>query len=132
MRPRIVLSPIFSNGLGKFFVSSPRRVAYPAAITTFFINLVSSEYIPCINFFLYVIKAHVIAVGDDCMALSLESLHVIHHLAAEESASVLKRWLIDNHPGSLCLDTLHDALDGTLAEVVRVGFHRKAINAYGA
>ena len=37
IRPRIVESPIFSRGLGKFFVNSPRRVAYPAAMTIFFI-----------------------------------------------------------------------------------------------
>jgi hypothetical protein len=34
--PKIVLSPIFSNGFGKFFVNSPNLVAYPAAITIFF------------------------------------------------------------------------------------------------
>lgn len=34
--PKIDFSPIFSNGFGKFLVSSPRRVAYPAAITIFF------------------------------------------------------------------------------------------------
>ena len=35
--PKIVFFPIFSNGFGKFLVSSPNRVAYPAAITIFFI-----------------------------------------------------------------------------------------------
>jgi len=35
--PKIVFSPIFSNGLGKFFVNSPSLVAYPAAITMSFI-----------------------------------------------------------------------------------------------
>ena len=37
--PRMVLSPIFNNGFGKFFVNSPSLVAYPAAITTHFILL---------------------------------------------------------------------------------------------
>lgn len=37
--PSIVFCPIFSSGFGKFFVSSPNLVAYPAAITIFFIVL---------------------------------------------------------------------------------------------
>ena len=35
--PKIVFSPIFNNGFGKFLVKSPNLVAYPAAITTHFI-----------------------------------------------------------------------------------------------
>ena len=37
--PKMVFSPIFNNGFGKFFVSSPNLVAYPAAITIFFMFL---------------------------------------------------------------------------------------------
>jgi hypothetical protein len=33
----MVEAPIFNNGFGKFFVNSPNLVAYPAAITIFFI-----------------------------------------------------------------------------------------------
>jgi hypothetical protein len=35
----MVFSPIFNRGFGKFFVNSPSLVAYPAAITIFFITL---------------------------------------------------------------------------------------------
>ena len=37
--PKIVFSPIFNNGFGKFLVKSPNLVAYPAAITIFFTPL---------------------------------------------------------------------------------------------
>ena len=45
IRPKIVFSPIFKSGLGKFLVSSPSLVAYPAAITTFFISTPSLFYV---------------------------------------------------------------------------------------
>ncbi len=73
---------------------------------------VSSEYIPGIYLLLHVIKTGVIAVCDDGMALGLERRQVVDHLTAEEGSAVFERWLIDDYLGALCLDTLHDALDG--------------------
>lgn len=82
--------------------------------------LVSSKNISCINFILYIIQTAIITVGNNRLALSLELCKIIHDLAAEECATVFKCRLIDNYLGSLCLDTLHDALDGGLAEIVAV------------
>ena len=62
------------------------------------------------------------------MALSLESGQVIDNLAAKEGAAIFECWFIDNHLCTLCLDTLHDALNCRLAEVVGIGFHRQAID----
>lgn len=64
------------------------------------------------------------------MALLFESIKVIHYPAAKECGSVLQRRFINNHLGTLCLDTFHDTLNGTLTEVIRVGLHGEAIHAY--
>lgn len=63
------------------------------------------------------------------MALCLELCQVVDHLAAEECGAVFKGWLVDDDLCALCLNALHDALDGGLAEVVGVRLHGKAIHA---
>ena len=73
---------------------------------------VSAEDVACVDFVFHVIQAIIEAVGDDGMTLGLELFEVIHDLAAEEGGAVLKGWLVDDDLGSLCLDALHDALDG--------------------
>ena len=57
---------------------------------------------------------------DDGVALCLELCQVVDHLAAEECGAVFKGWLVDDDLSTLSLDTLHDALNGRLAEVVAV------------
>lgn len=81
---------------------------------------ISSVNVAGIDFVLYVIEDTVIAVGDDGMALFLELIKVIDHLATEESTTVLDGRLIDDNLRSLCLDALHNALYARLAEVVAV------------
>ena len=93
--------------------------------------LVSSEDVSCIYLILYIIKAGIIAVGDDGICLCLELGEVVNNEAAEEGAAVFNGWLIDDNVGSLGLDALHDALYGRLAEVVGVGLHGQAIEADG-
>ena len=73
---------------------------------------VSAEDVACVDFVFHVIQAIIEAVGDDGMTLGFELFEVIHDLAAEEGGAVLKGWLVDDDLGSLCLDALHDALDG--------------------
>ena len=82
------------------------------------INLISSEDIPCIYLFLNIIKAGIIAVGDDGIDLSLELGEVIDYETAEEGAAIFEGWFIDDDIGTLSLDALHDALYGRLTEVV--------------
>ena len=57
---------------------------------------------------------------------------VVNDLAAEKSAAVFQCRLVDDNLCALCLDTFHDSLNGRLAEVVGVGLHREAIDAYHA
>ena len=90
--------------------------------------LISSKYIPGIYLILDIIQTGIIAVGDDGMALSLKCLQVIDYFAAKEGAAIFECRLIDNDLSALCLDTLHDTLDGRLAEVIGIGFHRQAID----
>ena len=82
--------------------------------------LVAIEKISCVHSFSNVIQAAVIAVGNDCLALLLERIKVIDDFAAEERFAVLESWFINDDFGTLCLDAFHDALDGTLAEVVGI------------
>ena len=82
--------------------------------------LVSSKYISCIDLALYIIQTYIVAVGDDGMALCLEGFEVVLYPTAEEGAALFQGWLIDDYLGTLCLDTLHDALNGGLTEVVAV------------
>ena len=74
----------------------------------------------------------VVAVGYDCLALSLEFLKVVYHQASEEGRAVLQRRLVDYHLGAFGLYTLHDALYAALAEVVGVRLHGQAIHSYYA
>ena len=90
--------------------------------------LVTIENIACINFLLRVLKACIVAVGDDGGGLVLEGGEVVHYFAAEEGAAVGERRLVDYYVGALGFDALHDALDCRLAEVVAVRLHRQAVN----
>ena len=82
--------------------------------------LVPFENVSGIDLFLDIVQGGVVAVSYDGIALGLEGSEVIHHLGAKESSAVFQRGLVDNHLGTLGLDALHNALDGALAEVVRV------------
>lgn len=82
--------------------------------------LIPIEQIPRIHPISNVIQAAVIAVCNDCLALILERIKVVDDFAAEERFAVLESWFIDDDFGTLGLDAFHDALDGTLAEVVRI------------
>ena len=92
------------------------------------IFLISSKYVSCINFLLYIIQTSVIPVGDNRLALCFESVQVVHHLAAEEGAAIFKCRLVDDYFRTFGFHPLHHALDRGLAEVIAVRFHRQAVN----
>ena len=75
------------------------------------LGLIPSENIPRIYFLCYIIKACVIAVGDNGMALCFKGIQVIHDLAAEEGAAVLKCGFIDDDLRTLSFYSFHHALD---------------------
>lgn len=68
------------------------------------------------------------AVGDDHVAAAFEALEVHGHLGAEEVVA-RERGLVDKHGNTLCLDALHDALDGARPEVVRTALHGESVDA---
>ena len=65
------------------------------------------------------------------IAISKAYIEVVDYETAKEGRAIFKSWLIDDDIGSLCLNALHDALYGRLAEVVGVGFHRQTIETDG-
>ena len=89
---------------------------------------VSSKDIPRVDLLLDIVKTTVVAVCDDGLGLGFEFGEVIDDKAAEEGGAVFQRGLVDYDLSSLGFDALHHSLDGTLAEVVTVGFHREAVN----
>ena len=121
----------FSTETAKLFpdfnTSSPGCIGIGISDT---ICLISSENISGIYLVLHVIQTDIVAVGDNGMALRLELPHVVHHSTSEEGCAILQGWLVDDDLGSLRLDALHDALDGTLSEVVGIRLHREAIHTY--
>lgn len=74
-------------------------------------NLVPAEDVTGVDFFLYVVQANVVAVGDDGLALPLKVVEVIHHFRAEERAAILQRRLVDDDFRALGLHSFHHALD---------------------
>lgn len=82
--------------------------------------LIPVEQVPRVYLVLDVVEAAVIAIGDNCLALLLERIKVVDYFAAEERFAVLESRFIDDDFGTLGLDAFHDALNGTLAEVVGI------------
>ncbi len=90
---------------------------------------VAAEDVARVDFVLDVVEGGVVAVGYDGLALGLEGTEVVDHTAAEEGGAVFEGGFVDDYFGSLGLDAFHNALDGTLTEVVGVGLHGEAIDA---
>lgn len=90
---------------------------------------VAPEQVAGVDLLLYIIKAAVIAVGNDGLTPLFERFEVVYHLAAEEGRAILQRRLVDDDGRALGLDPLHDALNGRLPEVVGVRLHGQAVDA---
>lgn len=63
------------------------------------------------------------------MAHFFEFIQIVYYFATEECDSIFKCWFVNDHGSAFCLNTLHDALDAALAEVIRVTFHGKTVYA---
>ena len=72
---------------------------------------VSAEQIPCVDLVLHIVKACIVAVGQNGLTLPLELVEIVDHHRAEEGLAILQRRLIDNDLCALGLDALHDALN---------------------
>ena len=91
-------------------------------------ELISLEQIAGINFFLNIIETGVVAVGDDGLGKRFELLEIIDNTRAEEGVTIGKRGFVDDDLGTFGLHAFHDSLNGRLAEIVAVRFHRQAID----
>ena len=94
-------------------------------------GLVALEDVAGVDFVFDVVETGVVTVGDDGLALTLEGVEVVDDLGAEEGFSIVKGGFVDDDFGTLGLDAFHNALDGTLTEVVAVALHRQAEHANG-
>ena len=92
-------------------------------------QLVAFKYVAGVDLVEDVVQTAVVAVGDDGLALCLELGEVVDDLTTEEGLAIGDGGFVDDDLGALGLDALHDALDGTLAEIVRVALHGQAIDA---
>ena len=81
-------------------------------------TLISAEEVAGVDFVLDVVEDGVVTVGDDGLGLRLEIIEVVDYTTAKEGGAILKGGFVDDDICTLCLDAFHDALDGTLAEVV--------------
>lgn len=90
--------------------------------------LVPSKYISGVHFLLHIIKAFIIAVGNDSMTTAFEIRKIIDNKTTKEGCTVFKCRLIDNNLCPFSLNALHNSLDRTLAEVVTIRLHCQSIN----
>ena len=94
-------------------------------------TLISAEEVAGVDFVLDVVEDGVVTVGDDGLRLRLEVFEVVDYFATKEGGAILKGGFVDDYICTLCLYALHDALDGTLTEVIGVRLHGEAEDADG-
>lgn len=93
--------------------------------------LVATENIACVNIVFNIVKAGIIAIGDNGVEHLLELVEIIDNKGAEESFAIIQGGFVDDDVGAFGLHKLHDALDRRLAEVVGIGLHGEAEEADG-
>ena len=91
------------------------------------INLIPEIQIPRVHLIEHIGYIVVIPVSEDYIAHLFEFIQIADNAAIEEALLFHSR-LVDHDLNSLCLDALHDALNGGLAEVVASCFHGQAIH----
>ena len=94
-------------------------------------RLISAENVPGVYLVGNIFQTGIVPVGDDGIAHGFEGFQIVDDPAAEEGLSVLQGGLKDHHFGALGFDPLHNTLDRTLPEIVRIGFHGQAVHADG-
>lgn len=103
---------------------------HPSNVSSLYnVVLVSTEQVAGIDLLLHIVQAAIVAVGNNGLAALLELVQIVDNLAAKEGSAILQSRLIDDNCRALGLDTLHDALNGRLTEVVGVGLHGQAVDA---
>ena len=72
-----------------------------------------------------------VAVGEDAGGLVLECIEVMDNRASAEGRAVSEDGFIDDAIHAFAAKALDDALDGALAEIVALAFHREPVDADG-
>lgn len=80
--------------------------------------LISSEQIACVYFLFNVVKAFIVAVGNDGIAKLLEFAKVVDYTASEECGAVFQCRFIYNDGCPFGFNSFHNALNGALTEIV--------------
>ena len=93
--------------------------------------LVTVEQVSCIYFANHIVKAVVIAVGNDGVALLLKFSKVDYDFTAEKGGFILQRGFVNDDVCTFRFDTFHDTLNRTLSEIVRITFHSESVDTYG-
>ncbi|ODA40162.1 hypothetical protein DSBG_3019 [Desulfosporosinus sp. BG] len=90
--------------------------------------LISLEDVSCVHLNLYIIQTSIITVCNNRIATLLKLIQVIDDYAAEEGGTIFQSWLVDNHSRAFSFDTLHNTLNGALAEVIGIRLHGQTEN----
>ena len=98
---------------------------------TLCLHSIALKNISCVYFIIHIIQALVVAVCDDSVAHFLELIQIVDNQTAKEGIAIFQGRLIDDHSCTLCLDALHDTLNGTLTEVIAVALHGQTVHADG-
>ena len=87
---------------------------------------IDSEKIASVDFFRDILQVFAPVVCQDDIALFLERVQVADDAAVEEQVIFHARF-VDDELDALCLQPLHDPLNGGLHEIVGSGLHRQAV-----
>lgn len=90
---------------------------------------ISHKDIAGVNFVFHFVEHAVISVGDNNAALAFKLFEIVDDDAAKERFAVFQCRFVDYDGDAFGTDAFHNALDGTLAEVVGVRFHGQAVHA---
>ena len=85
--------------------------------------LITLEDVASVDLLPDVVQAAVIPIGNDGLGHFLEFLQVVYYDATEEGAAIFQGRFINDNFRAFGFDSLHDTLNGGLAEVVGVRLH---------
>ncbi len=86
--------------------------------------------ISCIYLVPYIGQFAGIAVCYDAVTFLREFFKILIYQRAEKFLFLQRRFIYDDC-GAFCFQPFHNSLDGALAEVIGVGFHRETVDTYG-
>ena len=91
--------------------------------------LIAPKQVAGVDLIRHIVQTGVVTIGYDGLGNRLELVQISDHTAAKERGAGWQRWFVDHHRGALGLDAFHHALNGGVAEIVGVGFHRHSVDA---